>query len=43
MLPSALYRHAMISQLPSVIYVASLARPQRIKTTFGTFSIHRVA
>ena len=41
-LQSALYAHGMISQIPQVIYVASLARPQRITTSLGTFSIHRI-
>lgn len=41
--PSALFLHGMISQIPEVIYVASLARTRRVKTRLGTFSIHRLA
>jgi hypothetical protein len=33
----------MVSQVPEVIYVASLAGTRRVKTTLGTFSIHRLA
>ena len=40
---SALYLHGMISQIPHVIYVASLARTQRVATTIGTYSIHQIA
>jgi predicted transcriptional regulator of viral defense system len=40
---SALFLHGMISQIPEVIYVASLAQTRRVKTRLGTFSIHRVA
>lgn len=40
---SALYLHGMISQVPHVIFVASLAQTRRVKTRFGTFSIHRLA
>ena len=40
---SALFLHGLISQVPEVIYVASLARTRRIKTRLGTFSIHRLA
>jgi predicted transcriptional regulator of viral defense system len=42
-LQTALYLHGMISQMPSVIYVASLDRTQLIETSVGTFSIHRLA
>jgi hypothetical protein len=41
-LQSALYAHGMISQIPQVVYVASLTRPQRIKTSVATFSVHRI-
>lgn len=41
-LQSALYHHGMISQIPSVTYVVSLARPRRYKTPLGVFSIHHV-
>jgi predicted transcriptional regulator of viral defense system len=40
---SALYLRGMVSQVPEVIYVASLAQTRRVKTTLGAFSIHRVA
>jgi predicted transcriptional regulator of viral defense system len=42
-LQSALYHHGMISQIPAVTYVVSLARARRYKTPVGTFSIHHVA
>ncbi len=42
-LQTALYLHGMISQVPAVIYVASLDRTRRIETAVGTFSVHRVA
>lgn len=40
---SALYLRGMVSQVPEVIYVASLAQTRRVKTTVGAFSIHRLA
>jgi predicted transcriptional regulator of viral defense system len=40
---SALYLRGMVSQVPEVIYVASLAQTRRVKTTLGAFSIHRLA
>jgi predicted transcriptional regulator of viral defense system len=40
---SALYLRGMISQIPQVVYVASLARTQRIVTSIGTYSIHHLA
>ncbi len=39
---SALYYHGMISQIPSVIYAASLARTCRYKTSIATVSIHHI-
>lgn len=42
-LQTALHLHGMIEQIPAVIYVVSLARSHRIRTTLGTFSVHRVA
>lgn len=42
-LQSALRLHGMIEQIPSAVYVVSLARSHRIRTTVGTFSVHRVA
>jgi predicted transcriptional regulator of viral defense system len=41
-LQSALYHYDMISQIPSVIYAVSLARPRRYETPLGVFSIHHV-
>jgi predicted transcriptional regulator of viral defense system len=40
---SALHRHGMIEQIPRQVFVASLARTQRITTPLGTFSIHHLA
>ena len=40
---SALFLHGMISQIPNVIYVASLAQTRTVRTSLGTFSIHRLA
>ena len=40
---SALFFHGMVSQIPNVIFVASLAQTRRVRTTLGTFSIHRLA
>lgn len=42
-LQSALFLHGMVSQIPAVIYVASLGPAKRTRTTLGTFSIHRIA
>ncbi len=39
---SALHIHGLVSQIPDVIYVASLARTRRVRTGLGTFSIHRL-
>ena len=40
---SALSLRGMVSQIPSVVYVASLARTRTLKTALGTFSVHRLA
>lgn len=40
-LQSALYLRGMISQIPEVTYVVSLAWPERITTSLGVYSIHR--
>jgi predicted transcriptional regulator of viral defense system len=40
---SALYLRGMVSQVPEVIYVASLAQTRRVRTALGGFSIHRLA
>jgi len=42
-LQTALYHHAMISQIPTVTYAMSLAKTRRYQTPIGTFSIHHVA
>ncbi|NJD27535.1 MAG: MarR family transcriptional regulator [Chloroflexi bacterium] len=39
---SALAQHGLITQVPRVIYVASLARTQEITTSIGTFSVHQL-
>ena len=41
-LQTALYSHGMISQIPQVIFVASLARTRRVTTSLATYSIHRL-
>lgn len=40
---SALFLRGMVSQIPEVIYVASLAPTRQVVTSFGSFSIHRLA
>lgn len=40
---SALSHHGMIDQIPRSVYIASLARSQRISTTLGEFSVHHIA
>jgi predicted transcriptional regulator of viral defense system len=40
---SALYFHGLISQIPQVIFVASLGRTQRVTTSIGNYSIHHLA
>lgn len=39
---SALFFHGMVSQIPTVIYVASLAQTRTVHTSKGTYSIHRL-
>src|SRR5207248_2741609 len=41
-LQTALYQHGMIEQIPSMIFLVSLARTARIETGLGTFSVHHV-
>ncbi len=41
-LQTALYQHGMIEQIPSMIYLVSLARGARVETTLGTYSVHHV-
>lgn len=40
---SALFLRGMVSQVPEVIYVASLVKTRKVSTSLGTFSIHRLA
>ncbi len=40
---SALYFHGMMSQIPQVIFVASLGPTRKVKTVLGTYSVHRLA
>lgn len=42
-LQTALYLHGMIEQVPGVIYLASLARTRKLKTSVGVFSVHHIA
>jgi predicted transcriptional regulator of viral defense system len=41
-LQTALYQHGMIAQIPSMIYLVSLARAARIETELATYSVHHV-
>lgn len=41
-LQTALYRRGMVTQIPAMIYLVSLARSDRIETGVGTFSVHHV-
>ena len=41
-LQTALYRRGMITQIPSMIYLVSLARSGRVETKVGTYSVHHV-
>jgi predicted transcriptional regulator of viral defense system len=41
-LQTALYRRGMVTQIPSMIYLVSLARSDRIETKIGTYSVHHV-
>jgi predicted transcriptional regulator of viral defense system len=41
-LQTALFQHDMISQIPSVIYVVSIARSKVIKTPVAIISVHHV-
>lgn len=41
-LQTALYQHGMIEQIPSMIFVVSLARSARVETGLGTYSVHHV-
>ena len=41
-LQTALYQHGMVAQIPSMIYLVSLARGARLETRLGTYSVHHV-
>lgn len=41
-LQTALFQHDMISQIPTVIYVVSIARTAVIKTTMAVISVHHL-
>ncbi len=41
-LQTALYRRGMISQIPSSVYLVSLARSDLVETGVGTYSVHHV-
>jgi predicted transcriptional regulator of viral defense system len=41
-LQSALYFHGMISQIPDLVYVVSVARTRVYRISLGTYSIHHV-
>ena len=41
-LQTALYRRGMITQIPSLIYLVSLARSARVQTKVGTYSVHHI-
>lgn len=40
---TALYHHGMIEQIPSVIYVVSLGKTERVDTRIGVYSVHQIA
>ena len=41
-LQTALHAHGMIAQIPSLIYLVSLARSGRVQTGLATYSVHHV-
>lgn len=41
-LQTALYRHGMISQVPSIVYAVTLGRDRRYETPFGPYSYHHL-
>ena len=41
-LQTALHRHGMISQIPSIIYAVTLGRDRRVETPFGPYSFHHL-
>lgn len=40
---TALRQHGLIQQIPSTIYVVSLAKTQQISTAIGEYSVHQIA
>lgn len=40
---TALHQHGLIEQIPSTIYVVSLAKSQSIDTKIGSYSVHQIA
>lgn len=42
-LQSALYLHGMIEQIPGVVYLVSLSRTQKIRTSVAVYSVHHIA
>jgi len=41
-LQTALYRHGMVTQIPTMIYLVSLARTCNVETKLATYSVHHV-
>jgi hypothetical protein len=41
-LQTALFRHGLISQIPSITYAVTLGRDRRINTPFGGYSFHHL-
>lgn len=41
-LQTALYHHGMISQIPTTIYLVSLARSKNVNTPIASYSIHHI-
>ena len=41
-LQTALFRHGMVEQVPSVQYAVTLGRARRVRTPAGTVSLHRM-
>jgi predicted transcriptional regulator of viral defense system len=41
-LQSALFRHGMVEQIPSILYAVTTGRPRRLRTPVVTISFHRM-
>jgi predicted transcriptional regulator of viral defense system len=41
-LQSALFRHGLIEQVPEILYAVTLGRARKVRTPFGTVSLHRL-